>query len=892
MIRLSVNGATATLDAAPGQCLRSLLHGNGWFGVKRGCDAGDCGACTVWLDGAPVHSCLVPAFRADGRAVTTIDGLGSGDTLHNVQQRFLQTPGFQCGYCTPGMIMTAAALTPAQRDHLPRAMKGNLCRCTGYTCIRDAIAGRPVDAMQTLPPAARAVVTGAARFTVDIAIPGLLHLKLLRSPHAHARIRGIDATHARALPGVQCVLTYADSPNILFSTACHENPDEDPDDSCVFDTVMRYVGQRSAAVVADTPAIAEAACRLIDVDYEILPAVLEPLHATAPHAPQLHDKPNARIHDAPRNIAASLQGGCGNVADGLAIATAVYEGEFFSQRLQHAALETHAATGWRDEAGRLTLRTSTQVPFLVRDAIARIYNLPVTEVRVLCERVGGGFGGKQEMLIEDVVALAVLRTGRPVRLELSRAEQFAATTSRHPFRVNIQLGATQDGTLTAIAMDVLSDTGAYGNHAAGVLFHACTESVAVYRCANKRITGRAVYTNTPPAGAFRGYGLSQTNFAVESAMDALAARLGIDPVTLRERNMIRPGDAMVAFEPEPADLRIGSYGLDQCVRLVAGALARATPATPDPGWCVGEGLAIGMIETTPPNGHRATSRIRLLPDGNYVLSVGTAEFGNGTTTVHAQLAAAALGTTPDRIRIRQSDTDLVQYDTGAYGSTGTVVAGLATERAARSLAMQIRVAAAAALQLQPDDVRLSGDAVSGGNASIALRTLAGPDLGLEGRGESNGTPRSVAFNAQGFRVAVHPRTGQIRILHSVHAADAGTVINRAQCIGQIQGGVAQAIGAALFEELRLGPDGAVSNPAFRHYHIPTMADLPETEVLFADTYDVLGPSGAKPMSESPFTPVAAALANAIADATGIRLHRTPFAADQIFSLFDGVVRAA
>jgi CO/xanthine dehydrogenase Mo-binding subunit len=653
---------------------------------------------------------------------------------------------------------------------------------------------------------------------------------------------------------------------------------------------MRFAGQRVAAVVADTPAIAERACALIAVEYDILPAILDPLAATG--APPLHDKPNARIHDPARNIAASLQGGCGDVAAGFAAASCRYEAAFCTQRVQHAALETHAAMGWLDDAGRLNIRSSTQVPFLVRDALSRIFALAPDRVRVLCGRVGGGFGGKQEMLVEDVVALAVLRTGRPVRLELTRAEQFAATTGRHPFRVRIRLAADADGILTAMDMDVLSDTGAYGNHAAGVLFHGCTESIAVYRCPNKRVTGRAVYTNTPPAGAFRGYGLSQTNFAVESAMDALAVRLGIDPFTLRARNMVRPGDPLVSFEPEPADLQIGSYGLDQCLDLVRTALARVASVPPGPGWRMGRGVAIGMIETTPPNGHRAASRIFLLPDGCYELSVGTAEFGNGTTTVHAQLAACALGTVPARIRIRQSDTDLVPHDTGAYGSTGTVVAGLATQRAAQALAERICEVAGWALQSRQDAVTLTADSAHGAQASITLDDIAALYPGLSASGHAAGTPRSVAFNAQGFVVAVHSATGRIRILHSVHAADAGTVINRAQCIGQIQGGVAQAIGAALYEELLLNEDGAVSNAAFRHYHIPAMADLPETEVLFADTYDALGPSGAKPMSESPFTPVAAALGNAIADATGVRLHRTPFAADRIFVLLDEGAAAA
>ncbi len=850
-----VNGTVLHAEPRAGQCLRTLLREAGWFGVKRGCDCGDCGACTVLVDGEPVHSCVTPAFRAEGRSITTIEGLRSGSRLHAMQQQFLDCQGFQCGYCTPGMILTAASLNQAQLSDLPVAMKGNLCRCTGYRAVADAINDIPctdIDAVRA--PAAFNVVTGTARFTLDVAMPGLLHMKLLRSSHAHAKVVRIDATAALAIPGVRCVMTHADSPKLLFSTARHEHAREDPDDTVVLDEIVRFVGQRVAAVVADSVAIAEAGCLALRVEYQPLPAIFDARAASSIGAPTLHDKMDSRIHNPERNIVAIVDGGVGDIALGLAEADVVYEGTFATHRVQHASLETHSAIAWHDDAGRLNVRTSTQVPFLVRDMLARILSLDPAGVRVFCERVGGGFGGKQELLVEDIVALAAIRTGRPVQLELTRAEQFSATTSRHGFEIGVRLGATRDGVLTAIEMDVLSDTGAYGNHAGGVLFHACGESVAVYRCPNKSVRGRAVYTNTPPAGAFRGYGLSQTNFAVESAMDELAAKLGISPVRLREINMIRPGDALIAAGAGLDDVEIGSYGLDQCLELVQVALSsgRGEPAPTGDGWRVGSGLALGMIETTPPNGHRAEARIRQMPDGSYELTVGTAEFGNGTTTVHVQLAAESLGTTVDRIRIVQSDTARLAYDTGAFGSTGTVVAGLATQRAALALAALQRESPAGTL--------------------------------LAASGSSAGSPRSVAFNAQGFRVAVHRPTGVIRILQSVHAADAGTVINTPQCIGQVEGGVAQAIGAALYEELRLGPDGAVLNDAFRSYHIPTMADLPRTEVMFADTYDRLGPSGAKPMSESPFTPVAAALANAIADATGVRLHQTPFAADRIFEL--------
>ncbi len=892
MIEFTLNDHPRNATPRPGQCLRTLLREMGCTGVKRGCDAGDCGACTVLLEGEPVHSCLVPAYRAEGQAITTIEGLATqGTQLHPMQARFIDQQAFQCGFCTPGMIVTAGSLNQAQLADLPEAMKGNLCRCTGYRAIIDAIGGTAAaqpDAVRA--PARYGIVTGAACFTLDAPPPGkLLHLKLLRSPHAHARILHIDTSAAAALPGVRCILTHADVPQNLFSTARHENPADDPDDTRILDDVVRFAGQRVAAVAADSVQEAEAACRALHVTYEVIPANFKADQADAPATPLLHEeKTNSRIHDPARNIAAFIEGASGDTAAGWAAAEVIYEGEFATQRVQHAPLETHAAIAWQDSHGRLNLRSSTQVPFLVRDALAKALNLPREKLRVVCERVGGGFGGKQEMLLEDIVGLAALKTGSPVQLELTRTEQFAATTSRHPFRMSVRLGAKRDGTLTAMSLDVLSDTGAYGNHAGGVLFHACGEALGLYRCPVKQVHGKAVYTNSPPSGAFRGYGLSQTIFAVESAMDELAHRLGMDPVALRRLNMIRPGDAITTYGGEPDDVEIGSYGLPQCMDWVQAALARGNgAAAPEgDGWCTGEGMALAMIETTPPHGHRGMAEIELMPGGRYRLTVGTAEFGNGTTTVHTQLAAAALGTSPARIDIRQSDTDFLPHDTGAFGSTGTVVAGLATHRAAELLAARLREAAADLLGETTETCRIGAETVEAAGKKISLDALLEHCGSLAAIGETSGTPRSVAFNVQGFRVAVHRPTGRIRILQSVHAADAGTVINRLQCTGQIEGGVVQALGAALYEELVLGPDGAVSNATFRGYHIPTMADAPRTEVFFADTYDSIGPGGAKPMSESPFNPVAPALANAIRNATGVRLHATPFLADRIYTLFD------
>jgi putative selenate reductase molybdopterin-binding subunit len=886
-MRFTVNGVELQDDPGPGQCLRTFLRGHGHFEVKKGCDAGDCGACSVLVDGAAVHSCVFPAFRAAGRTVTTVAGLGTPDDLHPVQRRFVEAAGFQCGFCTAGMVTTASSLDDAQLADLPQQLKGNLCRCTGYRAIVDALEGRvntekadgSAAGRSIGAPAGVRVVTGTEQYTMDCAPTGLLHMAVLGSPVSHARIVSIDTRAAEAISGVHLVLTHRDSPPVAFSTARHEHRDDDPDDTYVLDSTVRFVGQRVAAVVAESVAIAEKACRAISVEYDELPAVFDPEAARAPGAPVMHgDKgAGARIADPSRNIVAELHGGVGDIDSGVAAARAaggaVVQGRWHTQRVQHAHLETHGCTGWRDDSGRLVIRTSSQVPFLVRDELCHVFGLDRDAVHVFTKRVGSGFGAKQEMLAEDLVALAVLRLGRPVRYEFTRSDQFTVAPCRHPFRVDVTVAAGADGVLTALAVDVLSDAGAYGNHSPGVMYHGCAESVSVYRCANKRVDAQAVYTNNLPSGAFRGYGLGQVIFAVESALDELAQRLGVDPFELRRRNVVVPGDVFVDSHVLQDDLTFGSYGLDQCLDLAEAALANGNGTQPPPGeqWRVGEGMAIAMIATIPPLGHFADASIAVDSDGIYTLSVGTAEFGNGTTTVHGQIVTTELNTSVDRVVIRQSDTDATGYDSGAFGSAGTVVAGRAVQSACRQLRAAI-LAAAEQAGIPSASCTLGPHGVQCGDTLVEFADLPGP---LIGHGRHDGTPRSVAFNVQAFRVAVNTETGEVLILQSVHTADAGVVLNPQQCRGQVEGGVAQAIGSSLFEEMQVSADGAVITRTLRDYHIPQLADLPVTEVYFADTYDDLGPLGAKSMSESPYNPVAPALANAIARACGARLTRLP-----------------
>jgi len=735
-----IDGRPTTAAPRPGQCLRTWLREQGALGVKKGCDAGDCGACTVWLDGEPVHSCLMPAFRAAGKHVTTIQGLAPqgltpDGALHEMQRRFLDAQAYQCGFCSAGMIMTAASLSEEQRADLPHALKGNLCRCTGYRAIADAITGKAeadddraggACGRSLRNPFGEAIVTGHARYTMDVdaddpVLAGLLHLKVLRSPHAHARIVGIEAARAKAVPGVVAVFTWQDVPRRMFSTATHEDHLVDPDDTYVLDDVVRMVGQRVAAVAAESEAIAEAACRLIEVTYEILAAVFDPEVAMLPDAPVLHEKGL----DRKSNIYAEIHGEIGSASAGFAEADVVHERTYSTSRVQHVHLETHGSIAWRDAAGRLHVRTSSQAPFIVKQKLCHVFALPASDVHVFTERVGGGFGGKQEMVTEDLCVLAALATGRPVKWEYTREEQSIGATTRHQMTTHVKLGAKKDGTLTAIQMRVVSNTGAYGGHGGETLAAALASPLIVYRCANKKAAGFAVYTNFVPGGGFRGYGASQSTFAVECAMDELASKLGLDPFVIRRKNMIKDGDWMQSVWHETAEIDFGSYGLEQCMDLVEGALAsgRGAPKPAGDDWLEGTGIALAMLECGPPTEHRSGAEMKLTAEGRYHLAVGSTEMGNGSVTSHRQIAAEYLGCAASQIDIVNADTDRTPYDTGTFASTGTVVAGKAVALAAEALRENILEYACRSTGVDRSACRLDADAVLCGNRRIPLTDL-------------------------------------------------------------------------------------------------------------------------------------------------------------------------
>src|SRR6266849_6241761 len=650
-LELRINGMIKSLDAAPNESLMTVLRQEGYYSVKHGCETGECGACTVLVDGVPRPSCVMLGAQAGGCTLTTVESLGSARKLHPLQEAFVDTGAIQCGFCTPGMVLSAHALLKSNphptEEEVRDALSGNLCRCTVYVKpVQAVLRAAAVLRGETMAPISRPdshenfqpwdpgrspleyaergapgrsdvdeghsapsqgsdsdggvatltgtrvstelnivgkaerkvdavkLVTGKPAYVDDIELRGMLHGRLLTSPHAHAVIRDIDASEARALPGVHAVLTYKDVQRIPYTTAGQSWPEPGPHDQYTLDYIVRFVGDRVAAVAAETAEIAEQALKLISVEYEVLPAVLDPHKAMEPDVPRLHPAPESyHIHDASRNIAAHLHAEIGDVELGFAESDLVVEGEYIVPQVQQTPIENHIVITYWDEDDRLIVRTSTQVPYHVRRIIAPLIGLPPRRIRVVKPRIGGGFGVKQEVLLEDICALLTIATDRPVKIEFSRAEEFRSSRSRHPQIIHMKTGVKRDGTIIANEMTLLANTGAYGTHALTVQSNTGSKTLPLYPCPNIRFEAEVVYTNLPPAGAFRGYGVPQGFFALESHIDEIARQLGMDALQLRRKNWLREGDEnplakALGEGKEGYGQIIESCGLPQCLQIV------------------------------------------------------------------------------------------------------------------------------------------------------------------------------------------------------------------------------------------------------------------------------------------------------------------------------------
>lgn len=904
------------------------------------------------------------------------------DGLNPLQQAFVESGAIQCGFCTPAQILAAKALleknpNPSE-EQVREAISGVLCRCTGYLKPVQAVlkaaavmrGDEPIrldtvnwdfGAPRTDSPAGfdspqlagvmtrpKVVVTpesqtwqtvgkpekkvdavklvqGKPAFTADMDIRDMLYAKVLHSPHAHARIKKIDTTRAKELKGVAAVLTWQDIPHVVYSTAGQSDPIPGPLDTFSLDHKVRFVGDRVAFVAAESPEIAEKALSLIEVEYEILDSILDSREAMKPDAIRIHDEPeyvNFADSNPEKNLAAHIRIDIGDVEKGFKEADEIFEAEYEVPKVQQVSIEPHVCVTYWDEDDRLVIRTSTQVPFHVRRMLAPVLNLPVKRIRVIKPRIGGGFGGKQEVLMEDVPAHLTIATKRPVIYEYTREEEFIAARSRHPMRVKMKTGVKRDGTITANAMYALSDTGAYGCHALTVTGNTGHKAMALYvgdgeyrKSPNIQFYADVVYTNTPPAGAFRGYGVPQGYWPLERHMEKIARALHLDPIDFRLKNTIRPGE----YHPfstawnegrEPRPEIVQTVGLEQCV-----AQGRAAIAWDDKygneEWRVGQidnlsykrkgiGIAMVMQGTAIPYLDMGGASIKMNDDGSFNLLVGATDLGTGSDTVLAQMAAEILGVPLEDMICYSSDTDFTPFDKGAYASSTTYISGAAAVKAANIVAERVKVRAAMMLNREQtseegkqaytsEEIRLENRmAVAPDGKSVSFADIALDSLHKNDQEQIMGVASYVSpvspppFAAQFAEVTVDTETGAVTVDKLVMAVDSGVIVNPLTASGQIEGGMTQALGYAVCEEMRYDDKGDAIERDLDRYHIFRADEMPELETIFVETFEPSHPFGVKAVAEIPMDGVAPAVGNAILDAIGVNVDVIPTTPERVW----------
>ncbi|MXY92534.1 MAG: molybdopterin-dependent oxidoreductase [Caldilineaceae bacterium SB0670_bin_27] len=887
--------------------------------------------------------------------------------LSALQQQFIDCGAIQCGYCTPAQILAAQHLLDSDprpgEAAVREAIAGVLCRCTGYVKpvqailraaaqlqgetppppvidVRDAPAtgewpatdqppangwhdGGPDTETQTrsvpvtvAPPRTQVVnkperkvdavklAKGRPVFADDVERPGMLYGGLLTSPVAHARILSIDTSDALALPGVHAVQTYADLPRVIYASGGQSYPQPPPYDQVSLDSKVRYVGDRVATVAAETPELVQEALERIKVEYEELPAVFSPEEATQAGAPVIHDETDAQmIHDAKSNVAVKLLVDHNDVDAALESAHFVFESEYRVHQVQQASIEPHIVITYWDEDDRLVIRTSTQVPFHVRRMVAPLLGLPVRRIRVVKPRIGGGFGGKQEMLIEDLCAHLTIATGRPVKFEYTRQQEFTSARTRHPQRLRFRSGVDASGKLVGMEVRVLADTGAYGTHGLTVQMVTGFRALSTYWLPAARFDCDVVYTNKPVPGAFRGYGAPQALFGLEQHMEEMALAFGIDPVEFKRINWVKEGQTLpmaVAMGEgrEGFPQTVESSGLAECVE--AGAASIGWDRRHDASWKKppdrphvrrGIGLAICMHGTGIAGLDMGAASIKLNDDGSFNLLVGATDLGTGSDTVLAQIAAEALGVPLEQIVIYSSDTDFTPFDTGAYASSTTYISGGAVLKAAEDVGLQIRRHAAAHLfqgldagQLWLEDQKV----LAPDGRAVTLEKVALHSIHQEEQHQIMATASHMSyvspppFAAQYAALEVDTETGQVTVEKAVMAVDCGIAINPVTASGQVEGGMTQALGYALCEEMPYDDRGKLEIGRFGDYRILAAHEMPELDTILVQTYEPTGPFGAKAIAEIPIDGMAPAIASAIFDATGVRIREIPYTPERVW----------
>ena len=851
-ITVRVNGDAHDLEVEDRWTLAEVLRDHlGLTGTRIGCDRGECGACTVRLDGTTVYACSQLAVWADGRNVSTVEGLADGDELSPLQQRFVAHDGPQCGFCTSGQLMSASALldtTPNPTpDQVREGLVGNICRCSNYNRYVEAV----LDSASTDAPSARALtavgvptpridaperVTGRARYTADVQLPGMLYARVLRSPHPHARLQRVDTRAAERLPGVRTVISR-DTCDVVWSSGDSRN------DRFLFNNPVRFVGDAVAAVAAIDRHTAEEALGAIVVDYEPLEFVLDPEEALRPGAVEI--QPGGNLSADGRGDRTPEVYQRGDLDAGFAASDVVVEDDFTSKHINNAQLEPRVSVA-RWERGRLTVWTPTQGIASCQRDLARDLDLAPEDVRVVCEYMGGGFGNKNQCQDSDLIAAVLAReTGSAVKLEYTRKEDFLGVHGRWPTRQYYRLGATRDGTLQAIDLRGYSGLGPHRKSSGGIA------GIELFRCPNVRRTVHPTYTNMTVSANFRGPAYPQGVWGIESMMDQMAHELEIDPVAFHLKNVSR------AYLDETP---YTSWALPECIERGAELLGWASKwrraGSGDAPVRRGVGMATGAFSART---GRSSATLRLDADGHLWVHVGVTDIGTAAKTTMALLAAEAMAMRLDEVTVVWGDTDRCPYSVGESGSRTTVQTGDAVLAAAADLKRQLA-------ELGPP----RGDTV------LVAEATTNPQI--------EGMTR-YASAAHFVEIEVDLAVGHVRLLRYVAVHESGRILNPLTAASQVKGGVTIGIGMALHEELLYDrATGVPVNPGYYGARVMTHLDTPDIEVHFVEPEDAYGPYGAKAIGEPPVIPVVAAIGNAIFNATGRRVKELPFSRDRILEV--------
>ena len=933
LIKLQVNGDEYNVAIKPQETLLDVLRDRlELTGTKKGCEVGICGSCTVLVDNTPVNACLLLAVNMVGKAITTIEGLEDKGELHPIQRSFINSGAIQCGYCTPGMIMSAKALIDRHpkpdEAEIKEALGGNLCRCTGYKRIMDAVKKweergyekefKPKDGDlekyktvgKSLPRYdARDKATGKAKYTGDLTLPRMLHGKILHSPIAHGIIKKIDTSKAEALPGVKAVITGQDVPDRQYGVSPPRY-----DEFVLAKDKVRYVGDEVAAVAAIDEETAEKALDLIEVEYEELPAVLDVYEAMKDGTPLIHGR-------YPNNINTKVDHHFGDVEQGFKEADYIREENFTGNFTQQAPIEPHASIAdWQDDL--LVLYSSTQVPHYLHYMLANVFDMPLGKIKVIRPTVGGGFGAKAGTTPLDLcTAILSKKTGCPVKMVYSREEMFLYHRGRHKQYMRMKLGVKKDGRITALESRIYLDGGAYTSFGIITVYYAGSMIPTLYKIPNYKYTGRRVMTNKPACGAFRGHGSPQPRFAFECLLNMICDDLHLDPVEVRRINGMEPdfltcNDLQIRSCEYKATLeeaakasgfreKYGSLPMGKGVGIASG------------GFVSGSGYAIyrGQVQQ---HSHKprepfqkksifphANAIIKISEDGTQaVLFIGAAEIGQGSDTILPMVAAEALGLPPDRVRIRSEDSDISPIDLGAYSSRTTLMGGNAVRMAAEDVLRKLLPVAAEMLSCPVNDLRAEDGIIYSINesaqtlewAEAARRyfndhsSLVGtgwykPPEGLGGdyKGSTVGTSPAFSYSTAICELNVDLETGMVKMEKFWDYHDCGTPLNPLSVHGQVEGAIVMSSGEALMEDMVYDEKGVLVNPDLHKYLLMTIKDTPEIFSGIVDSYEPEGPYGAKEVGEGATVPILGAVAHAIKDAIGCWITDLPITPEKILS---------